>query len=82
MIKVNVLFFASIRSLLKKKNAKVELPEGAHVRDLKSEIIAQHPELERAIQAALAAVNHEFSNDETKLEDGDEVAFFSHVSGG
>ena len=82
MITVDVLFFASIRSLLKKKNDQIELPESALVSDLKAELVKRYPDLERAIQATLTAVNQDFSNDETPLEDGDEVAFFSHVSGG
>ncbi len=82
MIKINALFFASIRSLLKKKGDEIELPEKSLIRDLKNELIIRHPELDRAIAASLTAVNHEFANDETELEDGDEVAFFSHVSGG
>lgn len=82
MIKINVLFFASIRSLLKKRGDEIELPEKALIRDLKKELITRHPSLDRAIEASLTAVNHEFAGDETELKDGDEVAFFSHVSGG
>ena len=82
MIKVKILFFASMRSLTKKKSQEIELPEDALISDLKVELIKHYPRLERPIKATLAAVNREFANEMTALADGDEVALFSHVSGG
>ncbi|MEA3341569.1 MAG: MoaD/ThiS family protein [Chloroflexota bacterium] len=82
MIKVNVLFFATMRSLAGKKNEEVELPDGARINDLKDELIARYPDGKLAIKSMLAVINHVFSDAETELADGDEVALFPHVSGG
>ena len=82
MIKVNVLFFATMRSFTGAKSAEVELPEGALVKDLKAELIARYPNGKLAIKSMLTAVNYMFSGTETELSDGDEVALFPHVSGG
>lgn len=82
MITVHVLFFATIREIIGEKEKEIQLPEGATVQDLKEKIITQYPHAERPMETMLASVDHVFSDEETVLEDGVEVAFFPHVSGG
>lgn len=79
---INVLFFATIRSLIGVKELELEVPEGATVSELKSILGRRYPEADQALQTMLTAVNREFSDDQTELTDGAEVAFFPHVSGG
>lgn len=82
MITVHVLFFATIREIIGEKERDVQLPEGSTVQDLKKKIIDEYPQAERPMETMLASVDHVFSDEEKILEDGVEVAFFPHVSGG
>ncbi len=82
MMKVKVLFFATIRDIIGEKEIEVELPEGSQVRDLKATLAEEYPQAEKAMPTMLASVNHVFSDGKTELSDGAEVAFFPHVSGG
>jgi molybdopterin converting factor subunit 1 len=77
-----VLFFATIRSLIGKKRLEIEVPEGTTVAELKTLLGRQYPEADQALSTMLAAVNREFSSDETEIPAEAEVAFFPHVSGG
>ena len=82
MIEVKVLYFASMRKHTHKKQEWISLPARARIIDLKSAIGERYPETKASLPTILAAVNHEFSDDQTALGDQDEVAFFPHVSGG
>lgn len=82
MITVKVLFFATIRDIIGEKEIEVELPEGSQVRDLKDSIVKTYPQAGKAMPTMLTSVNHVFSDGKTVLEEGAEVAFFPHVSGG
>jgi len=82
MITVRVLFFATIRALIGKKEMLVKLPSGSSVRDLKLEIARKFPHTDQAVKTMLASVNQIFSDDDTQLADQAVVAFFPHVSGG
>jgi len=82
MITVHVLFFATIREIIGEKEKAVQLPNGSTVQDLKNKIITQYPHAERPMETMLASVDHVFSDEEKILDDGAEVAFFPHVSGG
>lgn len=81
-MKVNVLFFATIRSLIGKKELEIEVPEGTTVAELKAVLGEKYPEADQALSTMLTSVNREFSSDETELSEDAEVAFFPHVSGG
>jgi len=81
-MKVRVLFFATIRSLIGQKELEVNVPEGTTVAELKSILGKKYPEADPALSTMLAAVNREFSDDETEIPENAEVAFFPHVSGG
>lgn len=82
MITVHVLFFATIREIIGEKKKDVQLPEGSTVQDLKQKIISEYPHAERPMATMLTSVDHVFSDEEKTLQDGVEVAFFPHVSGG
>jgi len=82
MITVRVLFFATIRALIGKKEMLVELPSGSSVRELKLEIARKFPHTDQTVKTMLASVNQIFSDDDTQLADQAVVAFFPQVSGG
>ena len=82
MIKVQVLFFATIRAIIGFKEMEIELTAGSTVRDLKQKITEMYPHAGPAMESMLTAVNRIFSDDDTSLPDQAEIAFFPHISGG
>ena len=82
MIKVQVLFFATIRAIIGLKEMEIELAAGSTVRDLKQKISEMYPHAGPAMESMLTAVNRIFSDEDTSLPDQAEIAFFPHISGG
>ena len=79
---LRILYFATIRDLAGVREETVSLPDGLRVKDLKSLLGEKHPELIKAFNSAIFAVNREFASDDHPLKAGDEVAIFPPVSGG
>ncbi|RRQ21483.1 molybdopterin converting factor subunit 1 [Thiohalobacter thiocyanaticus] len=75
---VKVKFFASLRELMNRADARVELPEGGSVEDV---WLAASDGREKPANV-LAAVNMEYVDFSAPVRDGDEVAFFPPVTGG
>ena len=81
-MEVKVLFFASMRDRAGLREAKLELPQSASVKDLKLKLVKQFPGLQEAMSSILIAVNREFAFDDLLIPDGAEIAVFPPVSGG
>lgn len=81
-IHVQVLYFATLRSLTGIRQESLTLSPGATVGDLRQELAVRDDRLAQALHTALFAVNREFAHPEEPLQDGDEVAVFPPVSGG
>jgi molybdopterin synthase catalytic subunit len=81
-MKVDVLYFATLRDLAGVKQESIALSEGATVADLKSALADRHAKLEPAMDSALVSVNREFAFPEEVVKEGDEIAVFPPVSGG
>ncbi len=81
-IRIKVLFFATFREYTGLRQVEQELPDGARVRDLRSQLSAQFPAVAPYIGSALISIDHEFAFDDDPLPDGAEVAVFPRVSGG
>lgn len=81
-MKLRILYFATLRDLAGVREETVSLPDGLQVKDLKNLLGEKHPELIRAFNSAIFAVNREFAFDDQPLKEGDEVAIFPPVSGG
>ena len=79
---LRILYFATMRDLAGVREETVSLPDGSRVKDLKSLLGEKHPELIKAFNSAIFAVNREFAFDDHPLKEGDEVAIFPPVSGG
>jgi molybdopterin synthase catalytic subunit len=60
----------------------VELPDGAPVGELYATLQARLPRLQQFRQSIALAVNYEYSDPDTELQEGDEVALIPPVSGG
>lgn len=81
-MRVQVLFFGILREITGWSGEALELAEGATLGSVFDRYAARFPELERQRRSIMLARNHDFGTPDTRLQDGDEVAFLPPVSGG
>jgi molybdopterin converting factor subunit 1 len=82
-MKVNILFFATLRSLVGLKSLEMELPPESRVSDLKLLVADRFPQVAPALgETVLVSVNREYAFDDQIIPDGAEIALFPPVSGG
>jgi molybdopterin converting factor subunit 1 len=81
-VKLNVLYFATLRDKAGVREEQFEIASNATLADLKHQIIDRHPEIAQAMETSTYAVNRELAIDNQELQDGDEIALFPPVSGG
>ena len=80
---VNILFFATLRSLVGQKSLEMELPPDCRVSDLKLMVADRFPQVAPTLgETVLVSVNREFAFDDQVIPDGAEIALFPPVSGG
>ncbi len=77
---LEVLFFASYREQVGQKALRLELSDGASVRDAATALEAAYPDLK--LKGALAARNEVYATPDETLQEGDVLAFFPPVAGG
>jgi molybdopterin synthase catalytic subunit len=77
-----VSVFCHLRDRAGTRQATLDLPDDASVKDLKNELKQQFPALGPALDSALFAVNRQYAFDEDLLPAGSEVGVFPPVSGG
>lgn len=82
---IRLLYFAALREALGRAEERVELPEAcgtlAEVRDLLAARGGDWDALVR-MKNLRAAINQRMATPDSKVADGDEVAFFPPVTGG
>lgn len=81
-IAVKVRFFARLREQAGIDAESIEVPSGSSVADLYDALRRRHPSLEGDRDYVQAAVNQEFTDWDSVISAGDEVAFIPPVSGG
>jgi molybdopterin converting factor subunit 1 len=81
-MKINILFFATLRDKAKTKITQLTLNDGITVADLKKELAIRFPEIATSLPTTIVSRNKEFAESNEVLKDGDEVAVFPPVSGG
>ena len=79
---VQALFFAAYRDILGTSSLSVDLPEGATVADLVSELRGRGSPWNALPSQPAIAVNRAYALHSEKLSPGDEVAFIPPVAGG
>jgi len=81
-MQVTVKLFATYREIAGSKELTLRLGNGATIRALLDSVYAKVPRLKGFEETMLVAVNHEFAEPSTRLQEGDEVALMPPVSGG
>ena len=79
---VTARFFAVLRERMGQATTQVQMAPGETVATLWETIVAERPELRDLRAATRFAVNGQYATPETRLHDGDEVAFLPPMSGG
>ena len=81
-MKVRVQFYAQLRDLVGSRDAELELPEDATVRELLEKIYEQKPALRAHDKSILVGAGLEFVDRNYKLNPGEEIAIMPPVQGG
>jgi len=81
-MRVAVKLFGSVREAIGASQLEVELADDARVAELRSALAAGHPVFDRLGPRVAVSVNLEIAGPETRLSEGDEVAFLPPVAGG
>lgn len=81
-MQVRVKFFGMLKEVAGRNDDTVGLPEGAHVADLLECCARSAPDLKEYFPVIAVALNHEYSERDAALHEGDEVALIPPVSGG
>ncbi|MEP6946231.1 MAG: MoaD/ThiS family protein [Acidobacteriota bacterium] len=77
---IQVLFFGATAAIAGFRRIELDMPSGAHARDVYDKLLAKYPRL-KAHRLNLS-VNQEYATGEEMLNNGDELAVFTAVSGG
>lgn len=81
-MQVTILLFARLRDITGSSELKRELPDGATVQFLWDNLEADYKELSPYRETISTAINAEYTKMDSRLTNGDEVAFLPPVSGG
>ncbi len=79
---IRVLFFAGLRDTVGRETLELDHGGLGTVQDVWSAVQRQFPRASDFGNSLLFAVNQEFADPETRVQEGDEVALFPPVSGG
>ena len=78
---LKILTFGIARDIIGSSTFSIEITAGDTAEDLKREILAKYPRF-LSLSSLMIAVNAEYGNSETVLQEGDEIALIPPVSGG
>jgi molybdopterin converting factor subunit 1 len=81
-MKVRVKLFAVAKELAGRDELSIELPAGASIADLGTVVGQQYPALDGILSHALWAVDTQYANDNTPINENSDVALIPPVSGG
>ena len=81
-ITVRLLWFSVLAEHRGTREERISLPAGTTANDLQRTLAADFPKLAEYDGQVRLALNQEFADEDTPLQDGDEIAFLTPVSGG
>jgi molybdopterin converting factor subunit 1 len=79
-MKVQVLFFGATAEAVGEREIEIDLEKETKSAAAFKQVVAAFPNLQK--HSLLFAVNQEYANGEEFINDGDELAVFTAVSGG
>ncbi len=79
-MKVQVLFFGATAEAVGEREIEIDLETQMKAAAAFKQIVSAYPNLQK--HSLLFAVNQEYANGEELINDGDELAVFTAVSGG
>jgi len=79
-MKVQILFFGATAQATGEREIEIDLAERAKASDAFEQILKQFPQLKQ--HSLLFAVNQEYAAGDETIQNGDELAIFTAVSGG
>ena len=81
---IRILFFARLRESLGQSELALPLTGPATVGEVREALLGRYPQWREALCApnVLVARNQELADTDTRVEDGDELAFYPPVTGG
>ena len=79
-MKVQVLFFGATADAVGKRQIEIDLADETQAENVFRKIVGEFPQLES--HSLLFAVNQEYASGKEIIRNGDELAVFTHVSGG
>ena len=82
LVDVDIRYFAVIREIVGRSAERREVPSGTTVGDIFSQLIHEHPRLERMRPVTMLMVNKAYVTHDHELHAGDELALIPPVSGG
>jgi molybdopterin synthase catalytic subunit len=81
-MQVRLLFFASLKDVVGTRELRLEVPQGATVADVLTQLEGNYPRVKEYRPIALTAINEDYVDQHASVHDGDELAIFPPVSGG
>jgi MoaE-MoaD fusion protein len=81
-MQVRLLFFATLKDIVGAREMQLEVPVGVTIADVLTHLEGNYPRIKEYRQVVLTAINEEYVDQNTQVEDGDELAIFPPVSGG
>lgn len=82
LIKITVLYFASVKDITGMKMETIELSPDTSIKKLLAKISLNYPRINNILNVVQISVNYKVMDMNTILKDGDEVALLPPVSGG
>ena len=79
-MKVQVLFFGATADAAGTREIEFDLADETRAENAFSKIVVRFPQLEK--HSLLFAINQTYASGEEIIRNGDELAVFTHVSGG
>lgn len=79
-MKVSVLFFGATADAVGKREIEIDLHDDTKAADAFAQIVGAYPNLKQ--HSLLFAINQEYADGDKIINNGDELAVFTHVSGG
>jgi len=81
-MKIRVLYFAYYKELIGKSEEEINIENDSTLENLLEIVKKLHKPLEEESGRIIVAINNEYAKGETRLKEGDLIAFFPPVSGG